>query len=70
MKIDAEVIKDGSVTFNLNLLKSTIKDFLINNKISSKYKGKITNKDILEEIEDNKLNKFLNLKYEECMKKY
>ena len=35
MKIDAEVIKDGSITFNLNLLKSTIKDFLINNKTSS-----------------------------------
>ena len=70
MKIDAEVIKDGSVTFNLNLLKSTIKDFLINNKISSKYKRKITNKEILEKIEDNKLNKFLNLKYEDCLKKY
>ena len=70
MKIDAEVIKDGSVTFNLNLLKSTIKDFLINNKISSKYKGTITNKEILETIEDNKVNKLLCLTYEECLKKY
>lgn len=70
MKIDAEVIKDGSVTFNLNLLKSTIKDFLINNKISSKYKGKISNKEILERIEDNKVKEFLYMTYEDCLKKY
>ena len=70
MKIDAEVIKDGSITFNLNLLKSTIKDFLINNKISSKYKGTITNKEILETIEDNKVNELLCLTYEEFLKKY
>ena len=70
MKIDAEVIKDGSVTFNLNLLKSTIKDFLINNKISSKYKGTITNKEILQTIEDNKVNEFISLTYEDCLKKY
>ncbi len=70
MKIDAEIIKDGSIIFNLNLLKSTIKDFLINNKISSKYKGTITNKEILQPIEDNKLKDFLSLTYEECLKKY
>ena len=70
MKIDAKVIKDGSITFNLNLLKSTIKDFLINNKISSKYKGTITNKEIIETIEDNKVNELLCLTYEECLKKY
>ena len=64
-KISGKIAKNGNKEFNLILLKSSIKEFLINNPISSKYKNNSnTNGIILGEIENiEEINEFLSQPY-------
>ncbi len=63
-KISGEIAKNGNKEFNLKLLKSSIKEFLMN-PISSKYKNNSnTNETILRRIEHiEEINEFLSQTY-------
>ena len=70
-KIEGKITRNGNKKFNLDLLETTIKDFL-KKPISSKYKKDlVTNEEILSSIEHiTEVYDFLEQKYKDVFNKY
>ena len=63
MKIQGEIIRDGSTLFNIYFFKSKIKKILLDFPISKKYKRKKSNKneELIKYIEENNIQEIIEI---------